>query len=116
VASGKAAVLVPPIWVAVAARVVGLVVAALPLVLQSRLRVTDLATSGGGSSPRCCSGSSRLDADAFRPSREVQPDEHPRARTVNEGCAGKRGSAPESKDPPTSVPRLSAEGPETNQG
>ena len=40
VASGKAALLVPPIWVALASRLVGLVVVALPLVLQRRLVVT----------------------------------------------------------------------------
>jgi drug/metabolite transporter (DMT)-like permease len=40
VASGKAALLVPPIWVALASRLVGLVVVALPLVLQRRLIVT----------------------------------------------------------------------------
>jgi drug/metabolite transporter (DMT)-like permease len=43
VASGKAAVLVPPIWVAVAARLVGLVVVALPLLLQGRLTLTRAA-------------------------------------------------------------------------
>jgi drug/metabolite transporter (DMT)-like permease len=43
VASGKAAVLVPPIWVALAARIVGLVVVALPLVLQGRLTLTRAA-------------------------------------------------------------------------
>ncbi|MEO5884811.1 MAG: EamA family transporter [Candidatus Limnocylindrales bacterium] len=40
VASGKAAVLVAPIWVALAARLVGLVIVALPLILQRRLVVT----------------------------------------------------------------------------
>ncbi|HYH92786.1 MAG TPA: EamA family transporter [Candidatus Saccharimonadales bacterium] len=40
VASGKAAVLVPPIWVALSARVIGLVIVALPLVLQRRLVIT----------------------------------------------------------------------------
>lgn len=40
VASGKAALLVPPIWVALAARFVGLAVVALPLVLQRRLTLT----------------------------------------------------------------------------
>jgi len=40
VASGKAAVHVAPIWVAVSARFVGLVVVALPLVLQRRLVIT----------------------------------------------------------------------------
>ena len=40
VAAGKSAALIPPIWVAVSARVVGLVVVALPLVLQRRLVVT----------------------------------------------------------------------------
>ena len=43
VASGKAAVLVPPIWVALTARLVGLVVVALPLLLQGRLTVTRAA-------------------------------------------------------------------------
>ena len=43
VASGKAALLVPPIWVALAARVVGLVVVVLPLVLQRRLVVSRAA-------------------------------------------------------------------------
>jgi drug/metabolite transporter (DMT)-like permease len=43
VASGKAAVLVPPIWVALAARLVGLVVVTLPLLLQRRLTVTRAA-------------------------------------------------------------------------
>jgi drug/metabolite transporter (DMT)-like permease len=43
VASGKAAVLVPPIWVALAARIVGLAVVALPLVLQGRLTLTRAA-------------------------------------------------------------------------
>jgi drug/metabolite transporter (DMT)-like permease len=43
VASGKAAVLVPPIWVAVTARLVGLVVVAAPLVLQRRLTLTRAA-------------------------------------------------------------------------
>ena len=37
VAAGKAASLVPPIWVATSTRVVGLAVVALPLVLQGRL-------------------------------------------------------------------------------
>lgn len=37
VASGKAALLVPPIWVALSARLVGLLIVALPLVLQRRL-------------------------------------------------------------------------------
>lgn len=40
VASGKAAVLVPPIWVALSARFVGLAIVALPLVLQGRLAMT----------------------------------------------------------------------------
>ncbi len=40
VASGKAALLVPPIWVALTARFVGLAVVVLPVVLQRRLRVT----------------------------------------------------------------------------
>jgi drug/metabolite transporter (DMT)-like permease len=43
VASGKAAVLVPPIWVALSARLIGLVVVALPLVLQRRLIITRAA-------------------------------------------------------------------------
>ncbi len=43
VASGKAAVLVPPIWVAVTARFVGLAVVALPLLLQGRLTLTRAA-------------------------------------------------------------------------
>jgi drug/metabolite transporter (DMT)-like permease len=40
VASGKAALLVAPIWVALSSRVVGLVVVALPLVLQRRMFLT----------------------------------------------------------------------------
>jgi len=40
VAVGKAAVLLPPIWVAVSSRLVGLVIVALPLVLQRRLVLT----------------------------------------------------------------------------
>lgn len=43
VASGKAAILVPPIWVAVTARLVGLVVVAAPLVVQRRLVLTRAA-------------------------------------------------------------------------
>ena len=43
VASGTAASLVPPIWVALAARLVGLVVVALPLLLQGRLTLTRAA-------------------------------------------------------------------------
>lgn len=40
VAAGKAASLIPPIWVATSTRVVGLAVVALPLVLQRRLVLT----------------------------------------------------------------------------
>jgi drug/metabolite transporter (DMT)-like permease len=40
VAAGKAALLVPPIWVSVTSRMVGLVVVALPLLLQRRLTLT----------------------------------------------------------------------------
>jgi drug/metabolite transporter (DMT)-like permease len=40
VAAGKAAALIPPIWVAVGARLVGLAVVALPLLLQQRLVLT----------------------------------------------------------------------------
>ncbi len=40
VAAGKAALLVPPIWVAINSRVVGLVIVALPLILQRRLTLT----------------------------------------------------------------------------
>lgn len=40
VAVGKAAVLLPPIWVAVSSRLIGLVIVALPLVLQRRLILT----------------------------------------------------------------------------
>lgn len=40
VASGKAAVLVPPIWVALSARFIGLAIVVLPLVLQRRLAMT----------------------------------------------------------------------------
>jgi drug/metabolite transporter (DMT)-like permease len=40
VSAGKAAMLVAPIWVAVSSRIVGLVIVALPLVLQGRFRVT----------------------------------------------------------------------------
>jgi drug/metabolite transporter (DMT)-like permease len=43
VASGTAASLLPPIWVALAARLVGLVVVALPLLLQGRLTLTRAA-------------------------------------------------------------------------
>lgn len=43
VASGKAAVLVPPIWVALTARFVGLAIVTLPLVLQGRLTMTRAA-------------------------------------------------------------------------
>ena len=43
VASGKAAVLVPPIWVALTARLIGLVVVAAPLILQRRLTLTRAA-------------------------------------------------------------------------
>ena len=40
VASGKAAVLIAPIWVALSARIIGLVVVALPLVLQRKMILT----------------------------------------------------------------------------
>ncbi len=40
VAAGKAALLVPPIWVALSSRLIGLVIVALPLVLQHRFTVT----------------------------------------------------------------------------
>jgi drug/metabolite transporter (DMT)-like permease len=40
VSTGKAAMEVPPIWVAIAVRLVGLLVVALPLVLQRRLTLT----------------------------------------------------------------------------
>ena len=40
VASGKAAALIPPIWVAVSARTIGLAVVALPLIAQRRLVLT----------------------------------------------------------------------------
>lgn len=43
VAAGHAAQLVPPIWVSLSSRLIGLVVVALPLVLQRRLRVTRAA-------------------------------------------------------------------------
>jgi len=43
VTSGKAALLVPPIWVALSARLVGLLIVALPLVLQRRLVVSRAA-------------------------------------------------------------------------
>jgi drug/metabolite transporter (DMT)-like permease len=43
VATGKAAVEVPPLWVAIAVRLVGLAVVVLPLVLQSRLVLTRAA-------------------------------------------------------------------------
>ena len=43
VASGKAAALLPPIWVALAARLVGLVVVAAPLIVQRRLTLTRAA-------------------------------------------------------------------------
>ncbi len=40
VSAGKAALLVPPIWVSLSARIVGLVIVALPLVVQGRLTLT----------------------------------------------------------------------------
>ena len=40
VAAGKAALLVPPVWVALSSRLIGLVIVALPLVLQHRFTVT----------------------------------------------------------------------------
>ncbi len=40
VAAGKAALLVPPIWVAINSRVIGLAIVALPLILQRRLTLT----------------------------------------------------------------------------
>ena len=43
VAAGTAASLVPPIWVSLSSRVIGLVIVALPLVLQRRLYVTRAA-------------------------------------------------------------------------
>jgi drug/metabolite transporter (DMT)-like permease len=43
VAAGTAASLVPPIWVALSSRVIGLLIVALPLVLQRRLFVTRAA-------------------------------------------------------------------------
>lgn len=43
VASGKAAEIVPPIWVAIAVRFIGLFVVVLPLVLQRRLTLTRAA-------------------------------------------------------------------------
>jgi drug/metabolite transporter (DMT)-like permease len=43
VASGKAAEIVPPIWVAIAVRMVGLLVVVLPLLLQRRLTLTRAA-------------------------------------------------------------------------
>lgn len=43
VAAGKAALLVPPIWVAMSSRFVGLIVVALPLILQRRFTVTRAA-------------------------------------------------------------------------
>lgn len=43
VATGKAAVDVPPLWVAISIRIVGLVVVVLPLVLQRRLMLTRAA-------------------------------------------------------------------------
>ena len=43
VASGKAAEIVPPIWVAIAVRMVGLVIVVLPLLLQRRLTLTRAA-------------------------------------------------------------------------
>jgi drug/metabolite transporter (DMT)-like permease len=43
VASGKSAALVPVAWVALSARLVGIVVVVIPLVLQGRLRVTRVA-------------------------------------------------------------------------
>jgi drug/metabolite transporter (DMT)-like permease len=43
VSSGKAALLVPPIWVAFTTRLVGLAIVALPLVLQRRLTLTRAA-------------------------------------------------------------------------
>jgi drug/metabolite transporter (DMT)-like permease len=43
VATGKAAVEVPPIWVAIAVRLIGLVIVALPLILQRKLVLTRAA-------------------------------------------------------------------------
>jgi drug/metabolite transporter (DMT)-like permease len=43
VAAGKAALLVPPIWVSLSSRIVGLVIVALPLVLQGRLTLSGRA-------------------------------------------------------------------------
>ena len=40
VAAGKAALLIPPIWVSISSRIVGLAIVALPLILQRRLRLT----------------------------------------------------------------------------
>src|SRR5687767_7656073 len=40
VSAGKAALLVPPIWVSVSSRVIGLGIVALPLILQRRLTLT----------------------------------------------------------------------------
>ena len=40
VSAGKAALLIPPIWVSLSSRIVGLAIVALPLVLQGRLRLT----------------------------------------------------------------------------
>ncbi len=45
VAAGRSAALVPVAWVALAARLVGIVVVVIPLVLQRRLRVTRAALS-----------------------------------------------------------------------
>lgn len=43
IAVGKAAVTVPPIWVAISTRIVGLVIVVLPLLLQRRMRMTMVA-------------------------------------------------------------------------
>jgi drug/metabolite transporter (DMT)-like permease len=43
VASGRAATLIPPLWVAIGVRIVGLFIVVLPLLLQRRLRLTRAA-------------------------------------------------------------------------
>ncbi len=43
VATGKAAVDVPPIWVAISVRLIGLVIVVLPLILQRKLLLTRAA-------------------------------------------------------------------------
>ena len=89
VATGKAAALVPPIWVAIAARLVGLVVVVLPLVLQRRLTLTRAALplvviAGTGEifgSTLSAWGAPYSIADRGRPRLAVRGDRRGRSRT-----------------------------------